>query len=194
METITFQCECLNWCWFILIWVITHRIACGNVLIFKCSPSYRHFRSGAPPVINPIDTEFPNETVYSPAHNLTLSIQSGQNTTIFNVTNPVSGDWFVAAHLPEDDGKIEHKVARQMPMTCGTFSVQTWMLVAECHFNSCRVSRLHAPTTFSLRCLWGGWSTFPSLTPVCVFVRQCLPLKDPLLLSRNLGRRNILFF
>ncbi|XP_072568624.1 post-GPI attachment to proteins factor 6 [Paramormyrops kingsleyae] len=68
-----------------------------------------HFRSGAPPVINPIDTEFPNETVYSPAHNLTLSIQSGQNTTIFNVTNPVSGDWFVAAHLPEDDGKIEHK-------------------------------------------------------------------------------------
>ncbi|XP_036386889.1 post-GPI attachment to proteins factor 6 [Megalops cyprinoides] len=68
-----------------------------------------HFRSGAPPVINPIETEFANNTAFVPAQNLTLSINNGQNITLFNVSNPAPGDWFVAAHLPKDDGKIEHK-------------------------------------------------------------------------------------
>ncbi|KAG9337640.1 hypothetical protein JZ751_028398 [Albula glossodonta] len=68
-----------------------------------------HFRSGAPPVINPINTEFANNTAFLPAQNLSLSINSGQNITLFNVSNPAPGDWFVAAHLPKDDGRIEHK-------------------------------------------------------------------------------------
>ncbi|XP_035261912.1 post-GPI attachment to proteins factor 6 [Anguilla anguilla] len=68
-----------------------------------------HLRSGAPPVINPIQTEFPNNTAFLPAQNLSLLIDSGQNITLFNVSNPAPGDWFVAAHLPKDDGKIEQK-------------------------------------------------------------------------------------
>ncbi|XP_018594113.2 post-GPI attachment to proteins factor 6 isoform X1 [Scleropages formosus] len=68
-----------------------------------------YIRSGAPPVINPIDTAFPNETAFLLAYNLTASISSGQNTTIFNVSNPEPGDWFIAAHLPKDNGKIEQK-------------------------------------------------------------------------------------
>ncbi|XP_051982850.1 post-GPI attachment to proteins factor 6 [Xyrauchen texanus] len=78
---------------------------CGNQNITV------HFRAGAPPVINPIYTAFPNSTSVSLAHNLTLIIPSGQsiNVTLFNVTNPKPGDWFLAAHLPKDDGKIEQQ-------------------------------------------------------------------------------------
>ncbi|KAJ8413570.1 hypothetical protein AAFF_G00080770 [Aldrovandia affinis] len=68
-----------------------------------------HIRSGAPPVINPIETEFANNTAFLPAQNLSLLINSGQNITLFNVSNPAPGDWFVAAHLPKNDGRIEHK-------------------------------------------------------------------------------------
>ncbi|KAJ8246002.1 hypothetical protein GJAV_G00262600 [Gymnothorax javanicus] len=68
-----------------------------------------HLRSGAPPVINPLQTAFANNTEFILAHNLTLSISSGQNITLFNVSNPAPGDWFVAAHLPKDDGRIEQK-------------------------------------------------------------------------------------
>ncbi|XP_028828010.1 post-GPI attachment to proteins factor 6 [Denticeps clupeoides] len=68
-----------------------------------------HFRAGAPPVINPLCTTFPNDTAVELAWNLTLSVSTWQNVTFFNVTNPAPGDWFVAAHLPEDDGKIEQK-------------------------------------------------------------------------------------
>ncbi|KAG9262129.1 transmembrane protein 8A [Astyanax mexicanus] len=70
-----------------------------------------HFRVGAPPVINPIHTAFPNSTSVSLAYNLTLSVGHGQtiNITLFNMTNPVPGDWFLAAHLPKDDGKIEQQ-------------------------------------------------------------------------------------
>lgn len=72
----------------------------------------RHFRAGAPPVINPIQTAFPNDTSVSLAHNLTLTVPSGQSVsvTLFNVTHPKPGDWFLAAHLPKDDGKIEQQV------------------------------------------------------------------------------------
>ncbi|XP_066517707.1 post-GPI attachment to proteins factor 6 [Hoplias malabaricus] len=70
-----------------------------------------HFRAGAPPVINPILMGFPNSTAVSLAFNLTLRVPSGQtiNITQFNVTNPVPGDWFIAAHLPKNDGKIEQQ-------------------------------------------------------------------------------------
>lgn len=70
-----------------------------------------HFRAGAPPVINPINTEFPNSTSVTFAQNITINIPSGQssNVTLFNVTHPKPGDWFLAAHLPKDDGKIEQQ-------------------------------------------------------------------------------------
>uniref|UniRef100_A0A671N8B2 Transmembrane protein 8B-like n=1 Tax=Sinocyclocheilus anshuiensis TaxID=1608454 RepID=A0A671N8B2_9TELE len=78
---------------------------CGNQNITV------HFRAGAPPVINPIDTAFPNSTSVFVAHNLTLIIPSGQssNLTLFNMTHPKAGDWFLAAHLPKDEGKIEQQ-------------------------------------------------------------------------------------
>lgn len=72
----------------------------------------RHFRAGAPPVINPINTAFPNSTALSLAYNLTVSVRNA--ATLFNVTQPEAGDWFIAAHLPRDDGKIEQQV-RQAP-------------------------------------------------------------------------------
>lgn len=80
----------------------------------------RHFRAGAPPVINPLGTAFPNSTSVSLAHNLTLIIPSGQssNVTLFNVTHPKPGDWFLAAHLPKDEGKIEQQVCVYMYMYC----------------------------------------------------------------------------
>ncbi|XP_030634903.1 post-GPI attachment to proteins factor 6 [Chanos chanos] len=70
-----------------------------------------HIRAGAPPVINPVVTAFPNDTAYALATNLTLTVLSGQiaNVTLFNVTNPAAGDWFLAAHLPKDDGRIEQQ-------------------------------------------------------------------------------------
>ncbi|KAI5616122.1 transmembrane protein 8A [Silurus asotus] len=70
-----------------------------------------HFRAGAPPVINPINTAFPNSTAFSPAFNLTLSVRNDQafSVTLFNLTQPEAGDWFLAAHLPKDDGRIEQQ-------------------------------------------------------------------------------------
>ncbi|XP_062866936.1 post-GPI attachment to proteins factor 6 [Trichomycterus rosablanca] len=79
--------------------------SCGNQNITV------HFRAGAPPVINPILTTFPNFTAFSPAYNLTLNVPNGQssNVILFNVTRPEAGDWFLVAHLPKDDGKIEQQ-------------------------------------------------------------------------------------
>ncbi|XP_067859289.1 post-GPI attachment to proteins factor 6 isoform X2 [Heptranchias perlo] len=69
-----------------------------------------HFRAGAPPVINPLQTKFGINTVARPSFNLTMPLMSAvQSNTFLNISNPVSGDWFVAAHLPKDDGKIEVK-------------------------------------------------------------------------------------
>nr|XP_015216079.1 PREDICTED: transmembrane protein 8A [Lepisosteus oculatus] len=68
-----------------------------------------HFRAGAPPVINPVGTQFAKNTAFLPAQNLTLVVSSGQSIAFFNITNPAPGDWFIAAHLPKDDGKIEQK-------------------------------------------------------------------------------------
>ncbi|XP_068196272.1 post-GPI attachment to proteins factor 6 isoform X2 [Antennarius striatus] len=87
-------------------WLFTvtkgHAFDCGrhNVTI--------HIRWGAPPVINPTGSRFPNNTLYTPSLSLTLPVTS-QGSTSFNLSNPAAGVWFVAAHLPEDDGRIEQK-------------------------------------------------------------------------------------
>lgn len=79
-----------------------HTFYCGehNVTI--------HLRWGSPPVINPTRSVFPNATLWSPSLSLTLPVTS-QSSTTFNLSDPAPGDWYVAAHLPEDDGKIEQK-------------------------------------------------------------------------------------
>ncbi|KAM9323266.1 post-GPI attachment to proteins factor 6 [Pholidichthys leucotaenia] len=79
-----------------------HSINCGqhNITI--------HIRWGAPPVINPTGTTFPNATLWSPTLSLTLPVMT-QNFTTFNLTDPAPGVWYVGAHLPEDDGRIEQK-------------------------------------------------------------------------------------
>ncbi|XP_053132719.1 post-GPI attachment to proteins factor 6 [Hemicordylus capensis] len=69
-----------------------------------------HFRYGAPPVINPLGTEFPANTSVQPSYTRTLTLTAAlQNSTFVNLTSPAAGDWFIAAHLPEADGKIEVK-------------------------------------------------------------------------------------
>ncbi|XP_024862589.1 post-GPI attachment to proteins factor 6 isoform X2 [Kryptolebias marmoratus] len=79
-----------------------HNFNCGqhNVTI--------HLRWGAPPVINPTGSVFPNATLWSPSLSLSLPVTS-QSSTTFNLSDPAPGDWFVAAHLPEHDGRIEQK-------------------------------------------------------------------------------------
>lgn len=72
----------------------------------------RYFRSGAPPVINPLSTRFPGDTVVPGSFAVTLTWTLPNRTTgAFNVTSPLPGDWFLAAHLPKDEGKISVKVS-----------------------------------------------------------------------------------
>ncbi|KAI1233863.1 hypothetical protein IHE44_0004313 [Lamprotornis superbus] len=72
--------------------------------------SLRHFRHGAPPVINPLGTRFPANATVRPSYNISITLSSAvQNTTFVNVTTPAAGDWFIAAHLPEAAGRIEVK-------------------------------------------------------------------------------------
>ena len=66
-------------------------------------------RWGSPPVINPVGTVFPNTTLWSPAFSLSVLVTS-QSSVTFNLSDPAPGDWYIAAHLPEDDGRIEQKV------------------------------------------------------------------------------------
>ncbi|RXM28006.1 Transmembrane protein 8A [Acipenser ruthenus] len=78
-----------------------------------------HIRAGAPPVINPLETQFSENAAFSLAHNFTLMLGSaGPNMTFFNLTNPAVGDWFIAAHLPKDDGKIEPKRSHVFSSEC----------------------------------------------------------------------------
>ncbi|XP_076018502.1 post-GPI attachment to proteins factor 6 isoform X2 [Genypterus blacodes] len=87
-------------------WLFTvkkgHNLNCGqhNVTI--------HIRWGAPPVINPVSSVFPDDTLWSPCVSLSLLVKS-ENSTTFNLSNPAPGNWFIVAHLPEDDGRIEQK-------------------------------------------------------------------------------------
>uniref|UniRef100_A0A8C2M6N3 Transmembrane protein 8B n=1 Tax=Cricetulus griseus TaxID=10029 RepID=A0A8C2M6N3_CRIGR len=69
-----------------------------------------YFRSGAPPVINPLHTHFPADTVVPGVFSLTLSWTLPNRTSgIFNVSSPLPGDWFLAAHLPQAHGHISVK-------------------------------------------------------------------------------------
>ncbi|KAJ8286907.1 hypothetical protein GJAV_G00044770 [Gymnothorax javanicus] len=69
-----------------------------------------YFRSGAPPVINPLRTRFPHDTIVPSVFAVTLTWTLPNRTTgVFNVTSPFPGDWFLAAHLPKDEGKISVK-------------------------------------------------------------------------------------
>lgn len=87
-------------------WVFTvtknNNFNCGqyNVSIY--------LRWGAPPVINPVGTVFPKATLWSPPYSLSVPVTS-QSSTTFNLSTPAPGDWFIAAHLPEDDGRIQQK-------------------------------------------------------------------------------------
>lgn len=77
----------------------------------NCCLSRRYFRSGAPSVINPLHTHFPKDTAVPGSFALTLTWTLPNRTTgVFNVTSPLPGDWFLAAHLPKDEGKISVKV------------------------------------------------------------------------------------
>ncbi|XP_006001515.1 post-GPI attachment to proteins factor 6 isoform X2 [Latimeria chalumnae] len=80
------------------------RTECSNVNITV------YFRFGAPPIINPLKKHFaPNTTVHS-SFNLTMRLTSlGQAVTVVNVSYPASGNWFIAAHLPKEDDKVEVK-------------------------------------------------------------------------------------
>uniref|UniRef100_A0A4W3ITF9 EGF-like domain-containing protein n=1 Tax=Callorhinchus milii TaxID=7868 RepID=A0A4W3ITF9_CALMI len=70
-----------------------------------------HIRAGAPPVINPLQTKFEANTVAVPAHSFTMELASiRQSLSLMNISNPISGEWYVAAHLPKDIGKIELKL------------------------------------------------------------------------------------
>ncbi|KAG6920618.1 post-GPI attachment to proteins factor 6-like, partial [Chelydra serpentina] len=69
-----------------------------------------YFRSGAPPVIAPFHTHFPRDTAVPGSFTLTLTWSLPNRTTgVFNITSPLPGDWFLAAHLPKDEGKISVK-------------------------------------------------------------------------------------
>ncbi|XP_029410732.1 post-GPI attachment to proteins factor 6 isoform X2 [Nannospalax galili] len=67
-----------------------------------------HFRYGAPPVINPLGTSFPDNTLGQASFHIKalLSTMLLSNTSV-NVSHPAPGDWFVVAHLPPSSQKIE---------------------------------------------------------------------------------------
>nr|XP_028696594.1 post-GPI attachment to proteins factor 6 isoform X6 [Macaca mulatta] len=69
-----------------------------------------HFRSGAPPVINPLGTSFPDDTSVQPSFQVRVPLSAAplSNASV-NVSHPAPGDWFVAAHLPPSSQKIELK-------------------------------------------------------------------------------------
>ncbi|XP_063652443.1 post-GPI attachment to proteins factor 6 isoform X5 [Pan troglodytes] len=69
-----------------------------------------HFRSGAPPVINPLGTSFPDDTAVQPSFQVGVPLSAApRSNASVNVSHPAPGDWFVAAHLPPSSQKIELK-------------------------------------------------------------------------------------
>ncbi|XP_023413355.1 post-GPI attachment to proteins factor 6 isoform X1 [Loxodonta africana] len=69
-----------------------------------------HFRYGAPPVINPLNTSFPDNTSVPPSFQVRMLLSAMlQSNASVNVSHPASGDWFVAAHLPPSPEKIQVK-------------------------------------------------------------------------------------
>ncbi|XP_021492879.1 post-GPI attachment to proteins factor 6 isoform X1 [Meriones unguiculatus] len=69
-----------------------------------------HFRYGAPPVINPLGTSFPDNTLNQTSFQVRalLSTMLLDNTSV-NISHPAPGDWFVVAHLPPSPQKIQVK-------------------------------------------------------------------------------------
>ncbi|KAM6155384.1 post-GPI attachment to proteins factor 6 [Rhynchocyon petersi] len=69
-----------------------------------------HFRYGAPPVINPLDTTFPDNTSVPPSFHIRMQFRGMlQINSSINVSHPAPGDWFLAAHLPPSPQKIQVK-------------------------------------------------------------------------------------
>lgn len=90
----------------------------------------RYFRSGAPPVINPLNTRFPKDTIVPGSFAVTLTWTLPNRTTgVFNVTSPLPGDWFLAAHLPKDEGKISVKVRADCELIIKHFMQMLLILV-----------------------------------------------------------------
>ncbi|KAG8508957.1 Post-GPI attachment to proteins factor 6 [Galemys pyrenaicus] len=81
-----------------------------------------HFRYGAPPVINPLDTSFPPNTPTRPS----FFVKMLDSNTSVSLSYPAAGDWFVAAHLPPASQKIE--VQGFVPAAC-TYAFQPDMLL-----------------------------------------------------------------
>ncbi|MEJ1287559.1 transmembrane protein 8 (five membrane-spanning domains) [Cricetulus griseus] len=69
-----------------------------------------HFRYGAPPVINPLGSRFPDNTLKQVSFHIRtlLSTMLLGNTSV-SISHPAAGDWFVVAHLPPSSQKIEVK-------------------------------------------------------------------------------------
>ncbi|KAH0617274.1 hypothetical protein JD844_015309 [Phrynosoma platyrhinos] len=87
----------------------------------------QYFRSGAPPVINPLRTHFPRETAVPGSFTLTLTWTLPNRTTgVFNITSPLPGDWFLAAHLPKEQGKISVKVRNPLSVIAGRVFVPSY--------------------------------------------------------------------
>ncbi|XP_006894921.1 PREDICTED: transmembrane protein 8A [Elephantulus edwardii] len=69
-----------------------------------------HFRYGAPPVINPLDTSFPDNTSVPASFHIQMQLQTMlQINSSINISHPAPGDWFLAAHLPPSPEKIQVK-------------------------------------------------------------------------------------
>ncbi|KAI5946608.1 Post-GPI attachment to proteins factor 6 [Manis javanica] len=78
----------------------------------KCQRGNHHiFRYGAPPVISPLGTSFPNNTSVQPS----FLVKMLESNASVNISHPAPGDWFVAAHLPPSSHKTEVKPAGQRP-------------------------------------------------------------------------------
>ncbi|KAM9208819.1 post-GPI attachment to proteins factor 6 isoform 2-T2 [Dugong dugon] len=69
-----------------------------------------HFRYGAPPVVNPLNTSFPENTSVPLSFHMQMLLSTMlQSNASVNVSHPAPGDWFVAAHLPPSSQKIQLK-------------------------------------------------------------------------------------
>lgn len=125
--------------------------------------SGRHFRYGAPPVINPLGTRFPANATVRPSYNISIALSgAAQNTTFVNITTPAAGHWFIAAHLPEAAGRIEVKV-RVPPRVPAALLCPLRAAAADLSaLPSCRASPPRAPTYSRQICLCSDSLTCPS--------------------------------
>lgn len=162
-------------------WVSTDEFVSRFIFPVSLHPSvysppgffHRHFRYGAPPVINPLGTRFPANATVRPSYNISITLSSAvQNTTFVNVTTPAAGDWFIAAHLPEAAGRIEVKV-RVLVRVSATVRCPARPATADpSALPSCRVSPLRAPICSRQICLCSD-------SLICLFWSLALPCRKP---------------